>query len=292
MNPLPTFSSIALQSVQAPSWSFDGFASQRPISYRGPPPPPRPGPPPEREDSQRETVESHTSPRPPRHPSDQVGGNVDLIHRPSTRRRRHRPIPNPFGTREEIESEGYQSPVAIMFGRAWNRYREAEDAARQSERIREERRINGDPELFGTAPPQHQTVDVEAARSLHRWWDLHQSIGGGRSLTLEEALREQELRALHGHPPRANPIDEQSSRPPPLSAEEMTVSIACKICCEQKVDTLLQPCMHIAICHWCSELLRRRAQEQRRHTRVPGEDRLKCPICRADVTTARRVYLA
>ncbi|KPI41511.1 uncharacterized protein AB675_9390 [Cyphellophora attinorum] len=42
------------------------------------------------------------------------------------RRRRRRERPNPFGTREEWESDQYESPIAGVFTRAWTRYRDME----------------------------------------------------------------------------------------------------------------------------------------------------------------------
>ncbi|KAJ4514458.1 hypothetical protein HRR86_007865 [Exophiala dermatitidis] len=210
---------------------------------------------------------------------------------PETTGRRRRAIVNPFGTREEIESESYSSPVADLFGRAWNRYREAQEAL-QSARVRaeDERRIAGDVNILSTRPPSSDTPDFEMAMALHRSredWDEH-----GVFMTFENPFRQRQRENPHAHP-GVNPIDQQTSRPPPLESEDMTVSLACKICCEQKVDTLLEPCMHVAICHWCSELVRDRARRRRQRHYGPteDEDKWKCPICRRDVTQSRRVYL-
>lgn len=207
-------------------------------------------------------------------------------------RRQRRAIANPFGTREEIESEGYQSPVADLFGRAWNRYREAQEATRAARtRAEDERRTAGDVGVLGTGPPPFHGVDLDTAMAQHRLEDSTDE----RELMMAfgASLRQRQRDHPHAHP-RVNPIDQQSSRPPPLETQQMTISIACKICCEQKVDTLLEPCMHVAICHWCSELIRDRARRRRRQ-RLPGMDdegRWRCPICRHDVTQSRRVYLA
>jgi hypothetical protein len=207
---------------------------------------------------------------------------------------------NPFGTREEIEAEGYQSPVADLFGRAWNRYREAQEAHRsgRTTRSEEEQRwtttaaaADVSTDLLGTAPPQLDEIDLVSAMNAHRWRSGEDHRGP--MLAMEQVLRRRDG-ALRQQP-RTNPIDEQTSRPPPLTSEEMTISVACKICYEQKVDTLLEPCMHIAICHWCSELVRERARRRRTYDLPPrlnnDEDKWKCPICRHDVVQARRVYL-
>jgi hypothetical protein len=95
-------------------------------------------------------------------------------------------------------------------------------------------------------------------------------------------------------PPRANPIDTQP-RPAALSTSDMTVSIACRICNEQRSDTLLEPCMHIAMCRWCSEIIRAEAMAARRAGRRTAtgdrEGGWKCPICRGNVLGERRVFL-
>ncbi|KAI1622954.1 hypothetical protein EDD37DRAFT_450051 [Exophiala viscosa] len=212
----------------------------------------------------------------------------------TTSRRRHRQHPNPFGTREEIESADYSSPVADLFGRAWNRYREVQEGNRARRTEEEERRRNGDVSLLGTAPPQDNEVDLhsEMAYQLAQATVSRERI---RLIAMEETLRQRDILQ---QTPRVNPIDHQTSRPPPLTAEEMRLDMACKICCEQKVDTLLEPCMHLAICHWCSEIVRQRAHQRRRERieamATTGDDRHKwrCPICRRDVMQSRRVFLA
>lgn len=204
-------------------------------------------------------------------------------HQTATRRRR-RPNPNPFGTREELESENYSSPVADLFGRAWNRYREVQEGNRARRFEEEERRRNGDVSLLGTGPPTETEVEIQEMAYQRA------------QATLATERRRLMAMGILQQPPRVNPIDQQISRPSPLQSEEMRLDMSCKICCEQKVDTLLEPCMHLAICHWCSEIVRQRAH-QRRHNRVgprtgDDEDRWKCPICRRDVMQSRRVYLA
>lgn len=93
-------------------------------------------------------------------------------------------------------------------------------------------------------------------------------------------------------PPRENPIDTQAARPPPQQPEDMTVSIACKICCEQKTDTLLLPCYHVAMCRWCVAIMRTDAVREGRRgaPRVRGEG-WACPMCRKGVEGTKRVFL-
>lgn len=192
--------------------------------------------------------------------------------------RRQRPILNPFGTREEVEADDYQSPVADLFGRAWGRYHNVQLANQTRLAHEEDIQAVGDVGILGTAPPQHEGIDLQTAMAL----DHHRSAGRLHVLAVEEAMRERDNLEV---PPPINPIDDQSSRPPPLGSEEMMVSVACKICCEQKVDTLLEPCMHVAICRWCSALVK--DSVRRGYT-----NRWRCPICRRGILQTRRIFLA
>ncbi|KIW51661.1 hypothetical protein PV05_10360 [Exophiala xenobiotica] len=268
--------------------------------------------------------------------------------------RGRRPIPNPFGTREEIESENYQSPITALFGRAWNRYRDVQEA-------NQSRRISQDS-VPGTAPPQHDEAasrmmrerdymiqlelamrEVGPLNALDPQWrppptnpagtNLYtgQQFDAGPSTPVNQSWRPttfnraatyqnigQQLNAGPSNPRSyqwqplpinpagtnqnagqqpdpdpINPIDLQK-RPPPITPDDMNVNVACKICCEQKIDTLFEPCMHLAVCHWCSDVLRTRARHFR-NTRVGPprpEEIWTCPICRREVTRWRRVYLA
>ncbi|KIV91248.1 hypothetical protein PV10_05808 [Exophiala mesophila] len=186
---------------------------------------------------------------------------------------------NPFGTREEIDSEDYQSPLATMFGRAWMRYRDAE-ASRLNPSISQQ-------------PSNPQTFDPTAApRSITQ---IARDRGYDISVVQDDMGRLQLMSAFTGTPPLGtqthgfnfanfpsghnnapgthlsnpftpstrsnmqsvedqasespeeavvNPIDAQT-RPPPLTSDQMTINIACRICTEQKVDTLFEPCMHV-----------------------------------------------
>lgn len=290
------------------------------------------------------------------------------------------PLRNPFGTREELEAEDYQSPISSMFTRAWDRYRTAETERRQTEaeiqdlilesrdlsrmaRTRalerrnlqlsdeiqneqlrlnalqashanpfqrrdhnpfqpRDRRFTPNPFQSSTTSttqqptndqPTHRRESTTVTHSTH-----NPAVSELRALALAQqaadlaervAARTQTHRQTppHGHPyptaqarspnpspPRPNPIDAQP-RPPSLSASDMTVSLACRICNEQRCDTLLEPCMHVAMCRWCSEIIRSEGlAAQRRGRRTATGDReggWKCPICRAHVVGARRIYL-
>ena len=55
----------------------------------------------------------------------------DFQRSDSISQHRNEPPYSALGTREEIENADYQSPVGAMFGRAWDRYRMAEETRRQ-----------------------------------------------------------------------------------------------------------------------------------------------------------------
>ena len=237
------------------------------------------------------------------------------------------PRPNPlvasFGTREEIEAEDYQSPITSMFGRAWDRYRTAEVGRRQLEdemldhylststrhqprpdtaRIRnpfEPREpVTPRPMRYTqstTVPPVPQHGDERHPRALPAETEvlrLAQSASRVADFVARQASHTHPRRLSASPPPRVNPIDTQI-RPPGLSQAEMTVSIACRICNEQRSDTLLNPCMHICMCRWCSDILKANAVAARRN-RPPGaprESTWKCPICRTNIAGVTKIYM-
>ncbi|KAK7894348.1 hypothetical protein LTR67_006109 [Exophiala xenobiotica] len=298
---------------------------------------------------------------------------------PSNPRGPRRPIPNPFGTREEIESEDYQSPITAMFGRAFNGYRDVQEA--------NQARRNPDASVLGTAPPQPDDAAIRRMQerdymfqlelgmlevgplnaldpqwqpppinpaganqntgrrftanptaipfhpagtdqitgqqsnagpsnpvNQHQWptWptpfylagtnpNIGQQLNAGprnpRSLWRQpSSINPTGTNQSRGQEPDADPINpiDLQKRPPPFNPDDMNVNVACKICCEQKIDTLFEPCMHLAVCHWCSEVLRARARHARKKRYGPPrpEEKWSCPICRHEVTQARKVYLA
>ncbi|KAF2187265.1 hypothetical protein K469DRAFT_704947 [Zopfia rhizophila CBS 207.26] len=65
-----------------------------------------------------------------------------------------------FGSREEVQSDDYQSPISSMFSRAWGRYRQAE-----------ERRASGDtsvPTLEGISAQERREIEEQLVRSVLR----------------------------------------------------------------------------------------------------------------------------
>lgn len=238
--------------------------------------------------------------------------------------RSRRPLlQNPFGTLEEIQSENYQSPLEGMFQRAEARYREAEAVRQQADEARFQAaeevhryqeivqntrmQVGFDPQNVELQAPvnveRHIEVDINTSNHLTLQLMLDIQAAGEAMLRnalmpIENGLEPPErpltpMRTPLIDPIEINPIDEQISRPAPLSREDLTISIACQVCSEQRVDTLLEPCMHIALCRWCSEIIRRGPRHpQSDHGHASRNYRWRCPICRRRVTNARRVYLS
>ena len=218
---------------------------------------------------------------------------LDLVGRGDVAGAYPPPIGYTLGTREEVQADDYVSPLTNMYNRAWNRYREAEvqrAAIRESNDVGRAQpdTLSNWPSLLGTHPPENPDLAREFTDNMN-------------SLRRESAraLRERTVRLrleVASNPftsrESVNPIDHQPSRPPPLSADEMTANIGCRICQEQKVDTLLEPCMHIAICHWCYDVMLDRVRRYHRGDREGGEARLRCPMCRFKVKQGRKIYLA
>ncbi|ETN40934.1 uncharacterized protein HMPREF1541_05214 [Cyphellophora europaea CBS 101466] len=141
------------------------------------------------------------------------------------------------------------------------------------------------------APPGHANPFTSSLFSIH---DAYNRANVENPFTRNYGFMNM---ARPPSPPRENPIDVQTARPPPLTTEDMTVSIACRICTEQKVDTLLMPCSHVAMCGWCVQLMREESGRKRernglagQNVRIRGEG-WKCPICRRGVEGTRKVYL-
>lgn len=86
-----------------------------------------------------------------------------------------------------------------------------------------------------------------------------------------------------------NPIDRQSlERPPPLSPDDLKADITCKVCREQRIDSLVMPCMHAAMCHWCAALWKQNARSANGYF----DHRLwTCIVCRRPVKEQRRFFL-
>ena len=219
-----------------------------------------------------------------------------------SRQARQNPLVATFGTREEIEAEGYQSPISTMFERWEDRHRTAEMRRSQLENEISDQ----------LAMPTRQTSDVTNPFQPREQVERGTAVATPSVMletsaapSAESVARQAGLiadfvagHASHSHPhlyvadpPRPNPIDTQASRPPALSQAEMTMSIACLICNEQRSDVLLNPCFHMCMCRWCSEILKADAAAAKKNGDSTRTNKWRCPICRKAIAGVTRVYL-
>jgi Zinc finger, C3HC4 type (RING finger) len=69
-------------------------------------------------------------------------------------------------------------------------------------------------------------------------------------------------------------------RPPPMDPDSMKVNLACSICREHLVDTVLLPCGHAVMCSWCADL---HVPSRKQDKSTPKDRSVKCPLCRTRI---------
>jgi hypothetical protein len=314
---------------------------------------------------------------------------------------------NPFqtlGTREEVERQDYQSPVANMYGSAWGEYRNAELArqgrpagASNAASTTEARQPmianplmnpptmptyihnygpnslpNGMPPYLNPLGPQGNTTPAmnpplrysqreniagppprwsfqhmtpaasnrrqqnlstpdrglgssESTPSIRRTSDASrraayrgESEGGpfGRGLdpssvdmltarsgypyTLPGGLsRDHHPSEYHTRETGSESESEPSltfdtqDRPPPMHPDSMMLDMACSICKEHLIDTVVLPCGHAVMCNWCADL---HVPSRKQDKSTPKDRSVKCPMCRTRIkqkvrfSLTRRLY--
>ena len=65
-------------------------------------------------------------------------------------------------------------------------------------------------------------------------------------------------------------------RPEPKTEDELKVTLECKVCFSQLVDTVLLPCGHAIMCQWCAN----QHVPSTRHDKTRPMKPAKCPMCR------------
>ena len=282
----------------------------------------------------------------------------DLQRSDSISQHRNEPPYSALGTREDIENADYQSPVGTMFGRAWDRYRMAEETRRQAPAADGQHHSNNPSAeqaatsptshvphghltaSFMSAPPREQRENPFIPRSGRRREALTSTsqvdyreelqrqhaeiimrerphvLSAGRAARRPYRMSDEEL-ALHrglppdyfpwhhphpGHMPPSHPPYEPyyesesdseqvtfdtQERPPPMKPESMIVDLACTICKEHLVDTVVMPCMHAVMCNWCAEL---QIPGKRGTPHLARDRTAKCPLCRARVKEKRKIF--
>jgi Zinc finger, C3HC4 type (RING finger) len=69
-------------------------------------------------------------------------------------------------------------------------------------------------------------------------------------------------------------------RPPPLQPDAMVVNMACSICKEHLIDTVVLPCGHAVMCGWCADL---HVPSRKQDKSTPKDRTVKCPMCRTRI---------
>lgn len=78
-----------------------------------------------------------------------------------------------------------------------------------------------------------------------------------------------------------------SGRPEdPMTEDDMTVLLDCRICYSQKADICTIPCGHLAMCRWCSEQHSPTMTHDRTRPRRPAA----CPVCRKQIRQKIQVH--
>lgn len=145
---------------------------------------------------------------------------------------------------------------------------------------------------FVRGSPQNTNADQTRAAQAHaeEQWQiqhyLHQVRAHDRLFALAQSRDfarlevERAQRVVEASKPKG--LDDQNDgRPPPKESEELTVSLECKVCMSQLVDTVVLPCGHAVMCRWCA----------RQH--MPGnKTSAKCPVCRVNIKVKTRIYIA
>ncbi|KAJ9196045.1 hypothetical protein DTO021D3_3445 [Paecilomyces variotii] len=116
--------------------------------------------------------------------------------------------------------------------------------------------------------------DVEALRMYE------EGIARGRRFHTAHTAAEE--------PPSKGLDNQNDGRPEPKEAEEMNVSLECKVCLSQLVDTVLIPCGHAVLCRWCANQHMPSSRADHTRPKKPAA----CPMCRKPVKQKFRIYLS
>ena len=195
----------------------------------------------------------------PTGPPSDLSDRLRQVHISDARRARREALNfrRVFGTREDVESEDYVSPIDRMFTRAWDRHRQLQASQGLS--------------LIGLNPhaPARQRWEVP--------YDFDSAPGMDPVLRSDDTPPE---------PPRG--LDVDSTRPEPRSEDQLTVKLDCKVCYTQVADTIFLPCGHLVMCRWCSE----QHCPPMKHDHTRPRRPTTCPVCRKQVKQKYGVKVA
>lgn len=76
-------------------------------------------------------------------------------------------------------------------------------------------------------------------------------------------------------------------RPPPMDPESMTIDMACSICKEHLIDTVILPCGHAVMCNWCADI---HVPTRKEDNSIPKDRSAKCPMCRSRIKQKFKIF--
>ena len=230
--------------------------------------------------------------QPREHATFQFEQSTEVTRRGLGRRDRQRAMfRRLYGTPEEIQSEEYISPITSMFNRAWERHRHLQELRHAQESLMGEygprnMQHHGEPTVLGSEPIENfhlaelgEGPDPEALRPVERHFE---GIRRGAELV---AARATHLRQMIRSQPMFAGLD-GDNRPEPLTDDQMTVKLECKVCLTQKADIACMPCGHLSMCNWCAD----QVIPVREGSTIPKDKRVLCPVCRNGVKRRVKIF--
>lgn len=227
----------------------------------------------------------------------------------------------PLGTREEAQQDDYSSPIGDMFNRAWARYRDVQQA--REEYNRAENDVSAgmaaaleSVSISGTeVTPEHghlfdaRWVNPDSPLRQNPFLQQSEPILTTSSMSRPRGGRSNFHRQLYmSNPFDAVPQDrrdfsrifpdndladgrsviDKQTRPEPTAELDLKVDFGCKVCKEQKIDTVCFPCMHACMCHWCADLWKNSCKTDNGRL---DKTLWTCPSCRKNISESRRFYI-
>lgn len=227
----------------------------------------------------------------------------------------------PLGTREEAQQDNYSSPIGDMFSRAWDRYRDVQqarevyrraeldvttgvEAALQSVSISgtevtpehghlyDARWVNPDSPLrqnpfIQTSEPSY--LASTAPRLRHGRSNFHRQLYMSNPFdAIPQDRRDYSSMFGNSDPSDGRSVIDKQPRPEPVAETDLKVDFGCKVCKEQKVDTVCFPCMHACMCHWCAQIWKDSCKLESGRL---DKSLWTCPSCRKNITESRRFYI-
>jgi hypothetical protein len=173
-----------------------------------------------------------------------------------------------------------------MFNRAWERHRQFQELHRaQAIPLRNMQRHGESTILMSETAGNSNAIelgeepDPEAQSPVERRFEgirRGAEVVGARARYFRQMIRSQPMFAG---------LD-ADDRPEPLTDEQMTIKLECKVCLSQKADIACTPCGHLCMCSWCAD----QVIPVRESSGIPKDKRAQCPVCRKGVKQRIKIF--